>query len=192
VRSIDVRLKSLGLGFAALALSGCAVVSDVIRQLPAPAPAPAPAGRQPDFIPMTVPNTSQQSSQQAPARATGNANRLPQVATWQAYRLRAAQLITQANASSSYSGPVPDPLASIPVVQVQLNADGTVRFVDTLRVPKFKPETLEMAKAAVMRASQLNGGFGSVANLPQPYQFAETFLYNDDLKFQLRSVAEGN
>ena len=34
------------------------------------------------------------------------------------------------------------------------------------------------------------GSFGPVGHLPQPWQFSETFLYNDDLKFQLRTLAE--
>jgi len=34
------------------------------------------------------------------------------------------------------------------------------------------------------------GSFGPVGHLPQPWQFSETFLYNDDLKFQLRTLAD--
>ncbi len=43
-----------------------------------------------------------------------------------------------------------------------------------------------MATAAVRRAAP----FEPVGNLPQPWQFNETFLYNDQLKFQLRSLVE--
>lgn len=105
----------------------------------------------------------------------------------QAYRLRAAARITAVNADATYSGPLPEPLASIPVLQVQLSRDGSVAKIEVLRVPKFEPQTVEMAKAAVMRAAP----FGFVGNLPQPWTFNETFLYNDALKFQLRSVVEG-
>lgn len=133
-----------------------------VKPAATPVPAPAPA--------TTVPPSGPQTS----------------VGSWQAYRLRAAQRITSLNRLESFAGPLPDPLASIPVLQIQLNRDGSVRAIDTLRTPKQFPQTLERAKAAVMRAAP----FGPVGNLPQPWQFNETFLYNDDLKFQLRSLVE--
>jgi hypothetical protein len=107
--------------------------------------------------------------------------------SWEAYRMRAAQRITAMNAAITYSGPAPEPLASIPVLQIQLRADGSVANIEVLRVPKFEPKTVEMAKAAVMRAAP----FGPVGNLPRPWQFNETFLYNDELKFKLRTLEEG-
>ena len=106
---------------------------------------------------------------------------------WQTYRLRAAKRIADMNPASTYSGPVPDPLASIPVLQIQLNADGSVRNIEVLRTPKFEPQTVEMAKIAVARAAP----FGPVGHLPRPWQFSETFLYNDALKFKLRSLEAG-
>ena len=51
---------------------------------------------------------------------------------------------------------------------------------------KGEPQTLQMAMNAVRRA----GPFEPVGHLPRPWQFSETFLYNDDLKFQIRSLAE--
>ena len=55
-----------------------------------------------------------------------------------------------------------------------------------MRTPKNVPETVNMAREAVLRAAP----FGPVGHLPQPWQFSETFLYNDDFKFQLRTLAE--
>lgn len=104
---------------------------------------------------------------------------------WDEYRLTAARRILQANTAESFSGPLPQRLQSIPVLQVQLNRDGSVRRIEVLRTPKFVPHTVKLAMAAVHQAAP----FGSVAHLPQPWQFNETFLYNDDLKFQLRSLA---
>jgi hypothetical protein len=106
--------------------------------------------------------------------------------SWQEYKVRAGQMIMAANPGATFSGAVPDPLASIPVIQIQLNADGTLRSVEVQRVPKFQPQTAQMAVAAIRKAAP--NGFGSVRNLPQPWQFSETFLYNDDLKFQLNSL----
>ena len=106
--------------------------------------------------------------------------------SWDEYRLRAAHRIVQNNEAAVFSGKLPDRLRSIPVLQVQLQRDGSVRSIVVLRTPKFSPETVKLAIAAVRRAAP----FGPVAGLPTPWQFNETFLYNDQLKFQLRSLAE--
>lgn len=105
---------------------------------------------------------------------------------WSDYKLRAAQRIHAANPGETFSGPLPDPLQSIPVLQVHLNRDGSVRDIAVLRTPKQSPQTLEMAMRAIRRAAP----FGPVGHLPRPWQFNETFLYNEDLKFQLRSLVE--
>ncbi len=137
---------------------------------PAPAapsaPAAAPAARPP------VPQPA--AAVQAPAR------------TWDEYKVRVARRVMHTSAGETFSGPIPDRLQSIPVIQVELNRDGSVRNVTVLRVPKFSPQTLQMAMNAVRRA----GPFEPVGHLPRPWQFSETFLYNDDLKFQIRSLAE--
>ncbi|RYF40340.1 MAG: hypothetical protein EOO25_12825 [Comamonadaceae bacterium] len=109
---------------------------------------------------------------------------------WDEYKLRAARKIARdaAGAGETFAGALPEPLQSIPVLQVQLNRDGSVRHIAVLRTPKFVPGTVEMAKKAIRRAAP----FEAVGALPPPWQFNETFLYNEDLKFQLRSLAEVN
>jgi hypothetical protein len=151
--------------------------------MPVHRPAPPPSAPIAPASPVAAPP----SSPAAPAAAPAAAAPLPPVATWQQYRLRAAQIITQANAAHSFGGKLPDPLHGIPVMQIQLHADGSVRLIDTLRVSKVAPETTQLAIDAIRRV----GNFGPVGNLPQPWQFNETFLYNEDLKFQLRSLVEG-
>ena len=106
--------------------------------------------------------------------------------SWDEYRLQAARRITQTSPDETFSGPVPEPLQSIPVLQVQLNRDGSIKRIEVLRTPTNKPETIDMAMRAIRRAAP----FGSVAHLPQPWQFNETFLYDYDFKFQLRTLAE--
>jgi hypothetical protein len=106
--------------------------------------------------------------------------------TWSEYKLRAARRIHDANPGETFSGPLPDPLQSIPVLQVQLNRDGSVRNIVVLRTPGQSPETVQMAMRAVRRAAP----FEPVGHLPRPWQFNETFLYNASMKFQLRTLAE--
>lgn len=106
--------------------------------------------------------------------------------TWAEYKVRAARRIHDSNGSETFTGPLPDPLQSIPVLQVQLNRDGTVRNIVVLRMPGQSPETAQMAMRAVRRAAP----FEPVGHLPRPWQFNETFLYNASMKFQLRSLVE--
>ncbi|MES2422969.1 MAG: hypothetical protein V4562_00955 [Pseudomonadota bacterium] len=140
-------------------LTGCV-------QAPPPAPATPPTTAEPV---LTLPDPALR-----PAR------------TWDEYKVRAAKRVVQNNEAQMFTGKLPDRLRSIPVLQVQLNRDGSVRNIVVLRTPRFSPETIKMATAAVRKAAP----FEPVGNLPQPWQFNETFLYNDQLKFQLRSLVE--
>lgn len=156
-----MRFTKFGYASVLTLLAGCIGV-------PAPTVKPAPATG-------TVPPTKEPAVAPPSAKAR----------SWDDYRLTAARRIVQANAADTFTGSLPQRLQSIPVLQVQLNRDGSVRRIEVLRTPKFVPHTVKLAMAAVHQAAP----FGSVAHLPQPWQFNETFLYNDDLKFQLRSLA---
>lgn len=105
---------------------------------------------------------------------------------WDDYRVRAARRIVENNAPQMFAGTLPDRLRSIPVLTVHLARDGSVRSISVMRQPRFSPETVKMAMEAIRRAAP----FEAVGHLPPPWQFNETFLYNDDLKFQLRSLVE--
>jgi hypothetical protein len=102
----------------------------------------------------------------------------------QSYRALVGQKIVQSNSGVTFSGKLPDPLAAIPVIEITLNADGSIRGLDVRRAPRFYPETSQTAMDAIRRAAP----FGSVAHLPQPWIFNETFLFNDALKFQVLSL----
>lgn len=156
---------------ALLLLGSCATRTPTPAEQDARAGVPAIAVQ---AAPPTVPSASAASS---PPPA-------PLARNWEDYRLQAAQRIVQANAGDMYTGEPPSILAAIPVLRVQLNADGSVRAIDVLRTPKSYPETVEMAIKAVQRAAP----FGAVRQLPRPWQFNETFLYNDELKFQLHTL----
>jgi hypothetical protein len=105
---------------------------------------------------------------------------------WDDYKIRVAQKIMATSPAETFGGPLPDPLQSIPVVQVKLNRDGSIDDIIVLRTPRQSPQTLQMAIRAIRRAAP----FEPVGHLPRPWQFSETFLYNEDLKFQLRTLVE--
>jgi hypothetical protein len=147
------------------AVAAAVAVAGCATKRDAPAPAPAPAATP------------------APAPAAAG---LPSVRSMADYRRRAAQLIMAANPSGTYSGPVPEPLYGIVVVTLAFNADGSLRSTNFMRASKVGPEVNDMAIAAVRRV----GNFGAVGNLPGPWEFNETFFYNDARKFALVTIVE--
>ena len=162
----------LGLVTAAL-LAGCG-------STPPPSPAPAPVAARP--APSARP-----AAEATTAAVVGSGSRLQPpgaVRSWNEVRSQAAQRLVAANPSGTYTGTVPDMLLAVPVLEIELNSDGSIRHIDVLRTPSQAKDTVQMAIEAVRRAAP----FGDVSRLPKPWKFAETFLFNDDRKFKPRTL----
>jgi hypothetical protein len=164
VRCIDSKLR-LGLtgSIVAALLAGCGST---------PPPAPAPVAARPT------------TTDQAAAAPGGRLQAPGAVRSWNEVRAQAAQRMVAANPGGTYTGAVPDLLLAIPVLEIELNADGSIRRIDVLRQPSQASETVQIAIDAVRRAAP----FGDVSRLPKPWKFAETFLFNDDRKFKPRTL----
>lgn len=159
----DVALAAV----AALAsLAGCSSRSPA----PAPAPAPTPSARTP--VPAHAPAP-------APAAASGYKAR-----HWDEYRVLAAKRMVAANPSATYMGEPPEPLLAIPVLEVELHADGSVARIGVQRQPSQARDTVQLAMDAVRRAAP----FGPVSHLPRPWKFSEVFLFDDNRRFKPRSL----
>ena len=104
--------------------------------------------------------------------------------SWAEVRLQAAHRLVAANPNSTYTGVVPEPLLGIPVLEIELTGDGTVRRVVFLRHPPEAKDTSKLAEAAVHRAAP----FGDVSRLPKPWRFTETFLFDKERKFKPRTL----
>lgn len=105
---------------------------------------------------------------------------------WAHFKRLAALRMVAANPDIVYDGPVPDPLLAIPVLEIELGIDGHVRHIHVLRQPTQARETTQMAIDAVFRAAP----FGPMAHLPQPWKFAEVFLFDDNRRFKPRTLDE--
>lgn len=103
---------------------------------------------------------------------------------WTEVRQQAAERMVAANPEITYTGQVPDPLLAIPVLEIELNGDGSIRRIEVLREPRQAKDTLQIAVAAVRRAAP----FGDVSRLPRPWKFVETFLFDDSRKFKPRTL----
>jgi hypothetical protein len=88
------------------------------------------------------------------------------------------------NPDATYTGPVHQPALAIPVLEIELNADGSVRRIQVLRRPGQATDTVQLAMAAVQRAAP----FGSVAHLPRPWRYTETFLFDNQRRFKPRTL----
>ena len=104
--------------------------------------------------------------------------------SWDEFRRQAAERLVAANPQGSYVGTVPDNLLAIPVLEVELNRDGSIRRIDVLRHPRQATDTTQLALAAMHRAAP----FGNMSRLPRPWKFAETFLFDDARRFKPRTL----
>ena len=176
---IDIPARRLA-GLVALACIALAACSTADK----PAPGDA-AGRSTPAVPAPVAVAAKPSAAAAPT-ATGRVA-LPAPATkrsWTEVRKQAAERLVAANPDITYTGRVPDQLLAIPVLEVELNRDGSIRRIEILREPREAKDTLKIAVAAVERAAP----FGDVSHLPRPWKFVETFLFDDARKFKPRTL----
>ena len=119
--------------------------------------------------------------------ASPGAVRLPEpraVRTWNEVRVQAAERLVAANPGRTYMGVVPEALLAVPVLEIELNGDGSVRRIEVLRAPRQAKDTLDLATNAIHRAAP----FGNVSRLPKPWKFVETFLFDDERKFKPRTL----
>ncbi|WP_234413889.1 hypothetical protein [Ideonella sp. A 288] len=160
---------------ALTALAGCGT-----RQLGTPAPvstAPTSVAPKPAVAARPAPSPPPVAAVQpsAPSRRARN---------WDDYRVMAAQRMVAANQSTTYTGLVPEPLLAVPVLEVELNADGSVKRIEVMRQPSQARDTVQLAIDAVRRAAP----FGDVSHLPKPWKFNEVFLFDDGRRFKPRSL----
>ena len=164
-------------GLAAAALVGCTSSSD---RGPGEVTTPVPAVRAPVKPPPL------ETVAPSPSVAQGKSS-LPAprpVRSWVEVRQQAAERIVAANPDITYVGKVPDQLLAIPVLEIELNGDGSVRRIEVLRPPRQAKETVQVAADAVRRAAP----FGDVSKLKKPWVFVETFLFNEQHKFKPRTL----
>ncbi len=154
-------------------LAGLAALLAACSSAPPPAPAPAP-GRPAAPAPVPAPSAGVLPAPETPRSAAQ-------------LRLQAARRLVAANPTMSYTGAVPEPLLAIPVLEVELNADGSVRRIDVMRYPSQAKDTTQLAMDAIRRAAP----YGDVSRLPKPWKFTETFLFRDDRKFKPRTLDSG-
>ena len=135
------------------------------------APAPQPAARVP--APAPAPRVTP-----APAPAPY----MRPARTVDEYQRQIAARLLAANPKITYTARAPDILLAIPVLELEVNADGSVRRISVIRTPTQATDTIQIAIDAIRRAAP----FGDATQVPKPWKFTEVFLFNDDRHFKPR------
>ena len=99
-------------------------------------------------------------------------------------RAQAALRLVEANPDGTYLDTPPEVLLAIPVLDVELNGNGSIRRIRVVRYPGQAPGTTRLAMEALHRAAP----FGEVSHLPKPWKFTEVFLFRDDRRFKPRTL----
>jgi hypothetical protein len=109
----------------------------------------------------------------------------PAVSSHAQLRRQVAERLLAAHPEETYLSDAPAVLLAVPVLLVELRADGTVRRVNVLRWPNEKSthDTVQLAIDAIHRAAP----YGAVHTMPQPWTFTESFLFDDQRRFKPRS-----
>lgn len=152
-------------------LAGCGMRAPPRSAAPAtpatPAPAPQPAAQQP-----AVPAASSLPATPAVLRSKADLQRA------------VARRLVLEHPESSYLERAPDRLFAIPVLEIELNVDGSVRRIEVLRRPSTGDRATQLAIAAVRKAAP----YGDLSRVPRPWKVVETFLFNDRLHFKPRTL----
>jgi hypothetical protein len=153
------RLRSLAAWLGLCALSACqAPAPQTVARAPAPPPRAAPH-------PAPAP-----APYERPARTVDE------------YQRQIAARLIAANPKITYLTRAPDILLAIPVLELEVNADGSVRHIGVMRTPTQATDTIRIAMDALRRAAP----FGDVSQVPKPWKFTEVFLFDDDRRFKPR------
>ena len=153
------RLRAIAAWLGLCAISACQTPPPpAVGRAPVPAPAPAPRETP---VPAPAPYTR-------PARTADE------------YKRQMGLRLVAANPAITYTKRAPDVLMGIPILEVEVNADGSVRHISVVRTPPEAHETVQLAIDAIKRAAP----FGDVSQVPKPWKFLQVFLFDYDGHFK--------
>jgi protein TonB len=104
-----------------------------------------------------------------------------------AYKTEVALHVVRQNPDYTFSGRLPEMLPAIVVLSITVDKDGKVTNVAVQR--SRDPDASQVAVASMWRSGDLPKPDRLLANNNDSVTFSETFLFNDEYRFQLRSLA---
>ena len=122
-----------------------------------------------------------------PSRSTTAAPVAPPSRTLDAYKAEVAQHVMRHNPSQTFSGRLPPMLPAIVVLNITVNKDGDMRDVEVQR--SRDPDASRVALDSLRRSGRLPKPSSLLAQNSDEFTFSETFLFDSQYRFQLRSLA---
>ncbi|MET0855520.1 MAG: hypothetical protein ABWY27_02115 [Telluria sp.] len=104
-----------------------------------------------------------------------------------AYKDDVAALIMRYNSAHTFSGKLPPMLPAIVVLRITVDRDG--RMTDVTVQRSRNQEASRVALASMQRTGSLPRPFNLATGPGRSLTFSETFLFNADYRFQLRTLA---
>jgi periplasmic protein TonB len=118
-------------------------------------------------------------------------NALPQAAppspSLDAYKTQVAQHVVQQNPAQTFSGRLPPMLPAIVVLNITVDKDGQLTELAVQR--SRDPDASRVALASMRRSAPLPPPDKLLARNSDSLTFSETFLFNDQYQFQLRTLS---
>jgi protein TonB len=104
-----------------------------------------------------------------------------------AYKTQVAHQVVRQNPGQTFSGPLPEMLPAVVVLNITVDRDGHLTDVAVQR--SRDPNASKVALASMQRSGDLPKPDSLLANNSDALTFSETFLFNAQYRFQLRSLA---
>ena len=111
----------------------------------------------------------------------------PPSRTLDAYKAEVAQHVMRQNAHQTFSGRLPPLLPAIVVLNITVRDDGELEDVEVQRARN--DNAARVAVASMRRSGRLPRPTPMLAGNMRKLTFSETFLFDDQYRFQLRSLA---
>lgn len=119
--------------------------------------------------------------------ATTRAPVAPPSPTLDAYKTEVARHVMRHNSGQTFSGQLPPMLPAIVVVNITVDEDGHMQDVVVQR--SRDPDASKVALDSMRRSGRLPRPVNLLASNMRVLTFSETFLFDDQYRFQLRSLA---
>ncbi len=173
-RRVRRGIRRLLAGFGIAALAACTTRQSDVPPLQAPVSEISPRPR--------IADAARSAGPAAPAAPES-------IKAWtlDSYKLEVARWITRTSAEHLYEGAPPPTLKSVVVLNISVNPEGHLLRVSVLRSNGFKAleqRALQSVTAAVPLPKP-----GLVVSRRGVAEFTETWLFREDGRFQLRSLA---
>jgi protein TonB len=104
-----------------------------------------------------------------------------------AYKTEVAYHVMRHNTDHTFSGKLPEMLPAIVVLNITVGRDGELKDVEVQR--SRDPDASRVAVDSMRRSGPLPKPANLVVTNSDSLTFSETFLFNDQYRFQLRSLA---